>query len=167
MAKTFKKTPEAWQQGNLPYKSGLTLNKAKKMLNAAEKEAEKQGVPMVIAIADSGGNLLAFSRMDGVMLASIDIALNKAYTAVMGKVPSWHWTKAFKEAGFAELFVHERFIPFPGGFPVKRDNALFGGIGVSGGIIEDIYVAKAALEAGGYDVDEVSATIDGMQHLDK
>lgn len=167
MVKPFKMTPEPWQKGNLLYKSGLTLATAKNMLDAAEKEADKQGVPMVIAIADCGANLLAFSRMDGVMLASINIALDKAYTAVMGKMPSWHWTTVFKEGDFAPLFAHERFIPFPGGFPVKRDNALFGGIGVSGGIIEDIYVAKAALAAGGFDVDDVNGTISKLESTEK
>lgn len=163
MAKSGSRAPERWRQGVMPYRTGITLETAKKMLDAAEKEADKQGVPMAMAIADSGGNLLAFRRMDGVMLASTNIALDKAYTSVMGKMPTWHWTSAFKQAGFAELFIHQRFIPFPGGFPIKRDKAIYGGIGISGGIIEDMYVARAALEAGGYDLDEVNDTIVKME----
>jgi uncharacterized protein GlcG (DUF336 family) len=159
MAKRSNKAPERWHKGHMPYTPGLTLDIAKKMLDAAEEEADRQGVPMVMAIADSSSNLVAFRRMDGVMLASINIALDKAFTAVMGKQPTWHWTTMINEGGFAPLHVHERFIPFPGGFPIKRDDALYGGIGVSGGIIEDLYVAKAALAVGGYDVDEVEDTI--------
>jgi len=51
-------TPPAWKAGSLSYGSGLTLVTAKKMLEAGEKEAERQGVPMSIAIVDAGGNLL-------------------------------------------------------------------------------------------------------------
>lgn len=163
MSKPSLQAPEPYKKGVLSYKSGLTLDIAKKMLEAGEKEAEKQGIPMVIAISDAGGNLLAFHRMDNALLASINIAMDKAYTVVMGKMPTWHWTTAFQEGGFAPLFIHERFIPFPGGFPIKKEGALYGGIGVSGGIIEDMYVAKAALEAGGFNVDEVNATLAKME----
>ncbi len=152
-------TPPAWKAGNLSYGSGLTLETAKKMLEAGEKEAEKQGVPMAIAIVDAGGNLLAFSRMDNAILGSIQIAIDKAFTAAFGKRPTGDWKREFQSGELVPLFVHERWITFPGGFPIISNGVLLGGIGVSGGTVEDIYVAKAALKAGGFSVNEVNAAL--------
>jgi len=126
------------------------------MLEVGELEAERQGVPMSIAIADAGGDLLAFSRMDNAILASIQIAINKAFTAVFGKRPTADWKKEFQSGQMFPLFVHERWITFAGGFPIISSGMLLGGIGVSGGTIEDVYVARAVLEAGGFSVDESS-----------
>ena len=159
MNEATNSTPAAWKSGNLSYRSGLTLNIAKKMLRAGEKEAEKQGVPMSIAISDSGGNLIAFSRMDDATLFSIQIAMDKAFTTVFGKMPTGSLASQYCPGGLIPLFFHERWITFPGGFPIVKDGVLLGGIGVSGGIIEDVYVAKAALEAGGFNLDEVDAAI--------
>ena len=148
-------TPPAWRAGGLHYGAGLTLETAKKMMEAGEKEAEKQGVPMVIAIADSGGHLLAFHRMNDAMLVSINIAMDKAFTAAMGKLPTLHWGNTLQNKDFNPLFIHERWITFPGGFPIKKDGVLLGGIGVSGGTLEDNHVARAALVAGGFSVDDI------------
>ena len=139
---------------DLTYGAGLNLETAKKMLEAGEREAEKQRVPMVIAIVDAGGNLLAFSRMDKAGLGSIQVAIDKAYTAVFGKMPSGEWGGIFQAGNLVPLFFHERWMTLPGGFPIRKDKVLLGGIGVSGGTIEDIYVAKAALEAGGFTLDD-------------
>ena len=139
---------------DLTYGAGLNLETAKKMLEAGEREAEKQRVPMVIAIVDAGGNLLALSRMDKAGLGSIQVAIDKAYTAVFGKMPSGEWGGIFQAGNLVPLFFHERWMTLPGGFPIRKDKVLLGGIGVSGGTIEDIYVAKAALEAGGFTLDD-------------
>lgn len=159
MKETKNSTPAAWKSGILSYLSGLTLDIAKKMLEAGEKEAKKQGVPMSMAISDAGGNLLAFSRMDGAALFSIQIAMDKAFTTVFGKMPTGSFASQYCAGGLVPLFFHERWITFPGGFPIIRNGIILGGIGVSGGIVEDIYVAKAALEAGGFSLDEVDAAI--------
>jgi uncharacterized protein GlcG (DUF336 family) len=159
MKETKNSTPAAWKSGSLSYRSGLTLDIAKKMLRAGEKEAKKQGVPMSMAISDAGGNLLAFSRMDGAALFSIQIAMDKAFTTVFGKMPTGSFASQYCVGGLVPLFFHERWITFPGGFPIIRNGIILGGIGVSGGIVEDVYVAKAALEAGGFSLDEVDAAI--------
>jgi len=155
-------TPAAWKSGSLSYGSGLTLDIAKKMLEAGEKEAEKQGVPMSMAISDTGGNLIAFSRMDNAALFSIQIAMDKAFTTLFGKMPTGSFANPYRTGGLVPLFFHERWITFPGGFPITKNGMIVGGIGVSGGIIEDVYVAKAALEAGGFILDEVDAAIMAM-----
>ena len=145
-----------WKKQNLTYGAGLTLETAKKMLDAGEREAQKQGMPMCIAIADAGGNLLAFHRMDNAMLVSIQISIDKAFTAVFGKMPTADWKSEIDIGHLPPLFIHERWITFPGGFPIRKDRELLGGIGVSGGTVEDVYVAKAALEAGGFNADDAA-----------
>ena len=146
-------TPPAWRAGNLAYGAGLTLDTAKKMLEAGEKEAEKHGVPMAMAVVDAGGNLLAFHRMDDTMLVSTNIALDKAYTAAFGKLPTSFWGNMAR-GGSGPIFIHERWITFQGGFPIKNNGVLLGGLGVSGGTVEDLYVAKAALQAGGFSLED-------------
>jgi len=159
MNEATNSTPVAWKSGSLYYSSGLTLDIAKKMLEAGEKEAEKQGVPMSMAISDAGGNLIAFNRMDNAALFSIHIAMDKAFTTVFGKMPTGSFANQYCTGGLVPLFFHERWITFPGGFPIIKNGMILGGIGVSGGIIEDVYVAKAALEAGDFSLDEVDAAI--------
>ena len=159
MNKPANSTPAAWKSGCLSYGSGLTLDLAKKMLEAGEKEAEKQGVPMSIAISDAGGNLIAFRRMDNAALFSIRIAMDKAFTTVFGKMPTGNFANLYRTGELVPLFFHERWITFPGGFPIIKKGMILGGIGVSGGTIEDVYVVKVALEAGGFALDEVNAAI--------
>ena len=142
--------PIEWKKGGLAYKSGLTLKMAKKMLDAAEKESERLEVPMSIAISDSGGHLVAFIRTDNAILCSIQISMDKAYTAVFGKQPTNFWNKP-KPGEVKPSFFHERWMMLPGGLPLIKNNLLLGGIGVSGGSgMEDTSVALKALKAGGF-----------------
>jgi uncharacterized protein GlcG (DUF336 family) len=159
MNEATNSTPAAWKSGSLSYGSRLTLDIAKKMLEAGEKEAEKQGVPMSMAISDAGGNLIAFRRMDNAALFSIQIAMDKAFTTVFGKMPTGSFANQYCAGGLVPLFFHERWITFPGGFPIIKNGRILGGIGVSGGIAEDVFVAKAALKAGAFVLDEVDAAI--------
>jgi uncharacterized protein GlcG (DUF336 family) len=159
MQEAENSTPAAWKSGTLSYGSGLTLATAKKMLEAGEREAEKQGVPMSMAISDAGGNIIAFSRMDHATLFSIQIAMDKAFTTVFGKMPTGSFASQYCVGGLVPLFFHERWITFPGGFPLIKNGVILGGIGVSGGIVEDVYVSKAALKAGGFSLKEVDAAI--------
>ena len=156
-------TPAAWKSGNLSYGSRLTLATAKKMLEAAEKEAKKQGVPMSVAISDAGGNLVAFSRMDDAALFSMNIAMDKAFTSVYGKMPTGSFGNFYRTGELVPLFFHKRWITFQGGFPITKNGILLGGIGVSGGTIQDMYVARAALQAGGFVLDDVDAVIKAIE----
>lgn len=127
------------------------LEDAKRMIAAAEEEAEEVGVPMCIAVADGGGNLVGFHRMDDALLASVDIARNKAYTAVSLKMS----TDAVGEAAQPgeSLYGIEttnagRIVTFGGGFPIETEEDIVGAIGVSGGSPEeDMTVARAGLDA--------------------
>ena len=128
----------------------ITLDEALKLITAARKQAEKIGVPMVIAVVDSGGNLVAQQRMDGALLVSVDISRNKAYTAVAIKIPTHELAEA-AQPGQPLFGLHNtdtgRIVIFGGGFPLETVQEVVGGIGVSGGSVqEDIRCAEAALK---------------------
>jgi uncharacterized protein GlcG (DUF336 family) len=160
---TFGEAPQEWKAGKYCYGSGINLELAKKMLDAGEKEAFNQGVPMAMAISDSGGNLLAFNRMDNTVLMSTQIAMDKAYTSVLGKQPTVNFSSNYKSGELVPLFFHERWITFPGGYPIIKEGIIVGGLGVSGGIIEDNYVARAILKAGGFSTTQVDEFISGCE----
>lgn len=127
------------------------LDKAKKVIAAAEQKALELGVPMVIAVVDDGGNLIAQHRMDDALLASISLALDKAYTAVALKTSTEQAALAVKPG--QELYGlntanNGRFIVFGGGIPILAEGKIAAAIGVSGGTVEeDSIVAKAGLAA--------------------
>lgn len=130
---------------------GSILRQAKQIIAAAEQKANEIGVPMVVAVVDAGGNLVAQHRMDGALLASISLALDKAYTAVALKMPTDEVASIVTPG--QSLFglntaSNGRFITFGGGFPLIAAGIVIGGLGVSGGTVEeDIVVARAALAA--------------------
>jgi len=159
--------PGPWQAGICSYGTGLNLELTKQMLEAGEKEAVKQGVPMAMAIADSGGNLMAFHRMDNTMLCSNQIAQDKAYTAVLGKLPTGTFGSSYRSGELIPLFFHERWITFHGGYPLIKKGLLIGGVGVSGGVIEDNFVARAIIKAGGFETTEVDELIKNHQAAQK
>lgn len=126
------------------------LDRALELIAAARKKAEEIGVPMVIAVVDAGGNMVAVQRMDNAPLVSIDLAINKAYTAVAVKMPS-HELAKIAQPGAPLFGIHNadggRIVIFGGGFPLRRDDEMIGGIGVSGGRVEDdMLCAEAAVK---------------------
>lgn len=128
----------------------LSLDLALKLIGASRKKATEIGVPMVIAVVDRGGNLVALHRMDNALLVSIDIARNKAYTAVAVKLPT-HELARLAQPGQPLFGIHNadggRVVIFGGGFPLKVNGEIIGGIGVSGGSVEeDIQCAEVALK---------------------
>ena len=118
----------------------INLDQALDLIAGAKAKAEEIGVPMVIAVVDAGGNLVAQQRMDGALMVSIDISRNKAYTAVAVKLPT-HELAAVSQSGQALFGIHTtdggRIVIFGGGFPLKSGDEIIGGIGVSGGSVED------------------------------
>jgi len=132
-------------------KKSISAELAQSLIGEAIKKAEEIGKPMVIAIVDESGHLKAFYRMDGAALISIGVAQNKAYTAVAN---AWgHATHEIYDhiqknpATLIGIPHISRYTIFGGGFPIKIDNEIVGGIGVSGGTAEqDMEVADAALD---------------------
>ncbi len=139
---------------DLPYcPAGITLEKAVTMIEAAIKRAEKMALTFTMAVCDAGGNLVALQKMDEAPLFSLEIAINKARTAVFGKIPTAEWGSHFKgpEAPLAPLWFHTGWISFPGGFPVIVDGKIIGGFACSGATWEDSVAARAGLAAVGAD----------------
>jgi uncharacterized protein GlcG (DUF336 family) len=129
----------------------MHLEDARRVIAAAEKKAQQIGQPMNIAIADEGGNLLAHVRMDGAWLGSVDISINKAFTARAFDISTKDLSGAAQPG---EQFYgihtsnHGRVMIFAGGIPLKKDGKVVGAIGVSGGSGEqDQTVAEAGAAA--------------------
>src|SRR5215212_2735583 len=122
---------------------------AKKVASAALAEAQKMGVPMVVAITDTAGNVVYQERMDAAILGGSLVAPQKARSAVLYKRP----TKAFEEAitpgGVGVRFLRlEGAVPIEGGVPLIIDNKIVGAIGMSGGTgVQDGQAAKAGADA--------------------
>jgi uncharacterized protein GlcG (DUF336 family) len=130
-------------------KSSITSEAAHTLIAAAEAEAADLGKPFVIAVVDDNGVLKAFSRMDGAPLLSVQIAQDKAYTAVGFGLPTHGWHDFIKDdpplAAGAPSGI-DRLVVFGGGYPITIGDEVVGGIGVSGGhYSEDQQVAEAAL----------------------
>ncbi len=129
----------------------ITLNDARNVIAAAEKKATEIGQPMNIAIADAGGNLIAHARMDGAWIGSIDISINKAFTARAFDIATKDLADHAQPGGqFYGIHTSNkgRVMIFAGGVPLKRNGKVEGAIGVSGGSGEqDQAVAEAAAAA--------------------
>lgn len=129
----------------------LSLGDARRLLAAAEAKAAQIEVPSNIAVVDAGGNLLAFARMDGAWLGSIDIAIHKAFTARAFDM-STEMLATMAEPGKPLFGIqntnHDRIVIFAGGLPVKHGETVIGAIGSSGGTVEqDAQIVEAALAA--------------------
>ncbi|RQT02133.1 GlcG/HbpS family heme-binding protein [Burkholderia contaminans] len=127
---------------------------ASRAAQAAAQAAERLGVRVNVAVVDAAGLLAAFVRMPGAPLHSIDIAIDKAYTAASFGLPTgaWHDALAAHSAAVRQgLVLRPRFVAFGGGLPIVDDGALIGGIGVSGGSeTQDERCARAGLDAAGF-----------------
>ena len=127
---------------------------AHRAVEAAVREAERLGVRVNVAMVDAAGHLAAFVRMPGAPLHSIDIAIDKAYTAASFGLPTGAWHDALathSDAVRQGLVLRARFVAFGGGLPIVDDGALIGGIGVSGGSeAQDEQCAHAGLDAAGF-----------------
>jgi uncharacterized protein GlcG (DUF336 family) len=131
------------------HKTTVSTELAHRIIGAAENKAADMGVPMVIAVCDESGVLKAFSRMDGAALLSVQIAQDKAFTAVGFGMPSDAWHDFIKDdppLAAGAVGGIDRLVVFGGGFPIKVDDAVVGAIGVSGGhYSQDMEVAQAGL----------------------
>ena len=143
-------TPSAPGEGSGTV-STYDLATLKLMAEAAEAKATELGVPIVFAGVDDGGNLMLLHRMSDSLLGSIDIAIGKAFTSAAFKLP----TSALKDASTPSGELHGiqnsndgRVVVFGGGLPVFIDGRIAGGIGVSGGTVdEDVCIVTHAISA--------------------
>jgi uncharacterized protein GlcG (DUF336 family) len=127
------------------------MEKAQRTIEAGIVKAKQIGQPMNIAVVDVGANLTAFMRMDGAWLGSIDIAINKAFTAKAFDISTLELGRNSQPGDqFYGIHVsnHGRVMIFAGGIPIKVHGQTVGAVGVSGGSGEqDQTVAEAAVAA--------------------
>jgi len=131
-------------------RKSIASQSAAALISAGEAAARDLGVPMVIAIVDESGVLKAMSRMDGAALLSVGLAQDKAYTAVSFGIATHEWFEFVKNDPplLHGIIKTPRLVVFGGGYPIKVDGQVVGGIGVSGGHYEqDMKVASVALAA--------------------
>jgi uncharacterized protein GlcG (DUF336 family) len=131
----------------------ITLEEAQRIISAAEYKAQQMGQPMNTAVMDAGRNLIAFQRMDGAWVASIDIAIDKAFTSA-GRGLTTREIGEMAQPGQPLFGINTtnggRIVIFAGGIPLMRDGEVVGAVGVSGGTVdEDHEVAEAGVTAFG------------------
>jgi glc operon protein GlcG len=130
----------------------LTLAGAKAILAAAEKRSTEIGVPMDIAVVDDGGHLLAFQRMDGAKIGSVEIAMTKALSAALRRQPTGPARTADQPNLLLSLGLaiasHGNQTPVRGGLPLLVDGVCIGAVGTSNGTEDqDLDVAEAGAKA--------------------
>ncbi len=128
----------------------LTLADARMMIAAGESKADELGVPYNLAVVDAGGNLITHARMDGAWLGSIDISIQKAWTARAFDMATEDLAK-MAQSGKPLFGINstnrDKVVIFAGGMPVKVGETVIGAVGASGGTVDqDQKVVEAAVE---------------------
>jgi glc operon protein GlcG len=131
---------------DVPYGPPISLARAEAVIDAAVAEAKKRNWKMNVAVADSGGNLVAFERMDGAMLASIQIAIHKARVAATFRRPTKVIEEGVNMMRLNYLLAFDDVIASRGGIPLIEQGKIIGALGCSGGAdSQDEVVSKAGL----------------------
>lgn len=134
------------EQGLVLEKKVLSLAAARKIVAAAEAEANARGVGVVIAVVDSSGTIIELTRMDTAQVASVNVGIGKAKTAAIYRRPSRDFEEQIKSGRIAALALADA-TPLQGGVPVLVDGKVVGAVGVSGDtpqVDEAIAIAGAA-----------------------
>jgi uncharacterized protein GlcG (DUF336 family) len=144
---------DSWRGPTASQATGLTLAAAKAMIAAVQDTARALGVAMSCAVVDSGDQLVAFERMDAADLVGITLARDKAFTALVNRMPTRDLAPIVQPG--TEFYGYDsvaggRTIVFAGGMPLERDGILVGAVGVSGGdAAQDQQAVDAAVETFG------------------
>jgi glc operon protein GlcG len=129
---------------DVAYGPPVSLDQAQAVIHAAVAEAKKRNWKMNAAVVDSGGNLVAFQRMDGAMLASIQIAQHKARAAATFRRPTKVFEDGVQSMHLNYLLAFDGIIASRGGIPLIEQGKIVGAIGCSGGTdSQDEVVSKA------------------------
>jgi glc operon protein GlcG len=126
-------------------KRSLSLAAARRIIGAAEAEANKRGVGVVTVVVDESGNVIALARMDAAQVASIEVGIGKARTAAIFRRPSRVFEEQIRNGRVAALALAGA-TPLQGGIPVLLDGVVIGAVGVSGDspqVDEEIAIAGA------------------------
>ena len=140
---------------DVPYGRPISLARAQAIIHAAVAEATRRNWKMNVAVTDSGGNLVAFQRMDGAMLASIQIAEHKAKAAVTFRRPPKVFEDGINLMHLNYLLAFDGVIASRGGIPLIEQGAMIGAIGCSGGADSQDEIVS---EAGAAVINQARAT---------
>src|ERR1700730_8276728 len=133
---------------DVPYGAPIGLDRAQAAIAATVAEAKKRDWKLVITVVDSGGNLVAFQRMDGAQLASIEIAEHKARAAATFRRETKVFENGIQVNNFTYLLTLDGFIASRGGIPLVQQGKIVAAIGCSGGASsQDEVVCKAGAAA--------------------
>jgi glc operon protein GlcG len=132
---------------DIPYGLSIGLEKAKQVMAAVEAEAKKRNWKMNIAVVDTNGELVHFSRMEGAQIASVPISIGKARTSARFRRESRLFFNAYETGHAYTGTLDPTLIASPGGFPLVEGGKLIGAVGCSGGTGEqDAVVCKLGAE---------------------
>jgi glc operon protein GlcG len=126
-------------------KQVLTLSAARKVIAAAEAEALKRGLGVVIVVVDDSGTVIQVSRMDAAQVASVNVGIGKARTAAIYRRPSRVFEEQIRDGRIAALALADA-TPLQGGIPILINDKVVGAVGVSGDspqVDEEIAIAGA------------------------
>jgi glc operon protein GlcG len=139
-------TPDA-MPFDIPYGQSIGLERAKQVLAAAEAEAKKRNWKMNIAVVDTNGELVHFSRMEGAQIASGSISIGKARTSARFRRESRLFFNAFETGHSYVSTLDPTLVASPGGFPLVEGGKIIGAIGCSGGTgDQDALICKVGAE---------------------
>jgi len=133
----------------MPTTTSLTLTQAQNLIaRACEKATSDFKRPICVAVCDASGFLIAFARMDGAPIRSIEISRRKAFTAVRMGMPTDAFLARVQKENWQASYFGEDMLPLPGGNPIKdASGAIIGGIGISGLAASEDQVISEAMVA--------------------
>lgn len=128
----------------------ITLDVARKLADACYEKAQEMNLKVAISVVDDHGDLVAFNKMDGSLIVSGELSMNKAWTSAALRIPTADFQKYIQPGAplyGIELTHNQRFVSLAGGLPLVAGGAVVGGVGISGGSSkEDTEIAQAAIE---------------------
>jgi uncharacterized protein GlcG (DUF336 family) len=133
--------------------ASISKDAAQALLVAADAASRDLGIAVTIAITDAGGHLTALARDDGAPFLSVNVAIDKAWTATSFGLPTHAWADVIANPQVAQLAHQPRLVAVGGGLPIVSAGRVVGGIGISGGnAAQDRQAAEVALKAVGFEV---------------
>ena len=133
--------------------ASIKRDAAQALIEAARVASRDIGFKATIAVTDAGGHLAALTRDDGAPFLSVNVAIDKAWTATSFGLPTHVWSDVIANPQVAQLAHQPRLVAVGGGVPIVSDGRVVGGIGISGGNAQqDRDAAEIALRAMGFEV---------------
>ena len=133
--------------------ASISSESAHALIAAANAATRDIGLKVTIAVTDAGGHLAALTRDDGAPFLTVNVAIDKAWTATSFGLPTHVWSDVIANPQVAQLAHQPRLVAVGGGVPIVVDGRVVGGIGISGGNAQqDRDAAEIALKALGFEV---------------